>query len=860
MRIQTSYLTPDSQWLDLSGKVLILRQNSGSIAITTGTGYGWGPTGDGYGLGRAQHGGIGTGYNEYILLDRADYDLVYQYIYFDAGITFFEDFLRTAEFIFSQDLNGDGEIPDTTIDRAFHYQFNGSNLQTSSSLTIQFSQTPSSLQLVFERLDGNGERVGGIAPSINSSSFVLGKTTQIDTGLLKGSYDGVNNILKLNFSWTDFYGADYRNVIGQGGVMVSIAAGSDTLSDGAIYATALYGTNAVDEIYGSSQGEEVFAESGDDQVDSGLGDDWVDGGSGNDYLNGGVGDDILIGGSDADVMWGGEGDDVYYVDNFNDRTLEAVSDTDVPLDIQRYFELWLDSNPRWLEENGFGGVQPQVITLSEVFNDLQFSNPGKASGFDYWYENISESINGGGDDLLYSSVTRSLGENLENLTLTGTAAINGTGNNQNNTLTGNIAANTLVGMDGTDTLIGGAGNDTYVVDSTTDTITEATNVGIDTIRSSVNYSMASISNVENLIYTGNSDWTAEGNTLNNSIAGGIGNDSIMGGVGADTLSGGAGNDTLDGGTGADKMTGGTGDDVYVVDNAKDTVTEKINEGNDTIETTLTSLSIAKGSAIENLTYTGLGNATLVGNASVNRLTGNSGADRLDGGIGGDSLIGGEGNDLYFVDDLNDTIIEALNEGTDTVQSRVTFTLLDNVENLTLTGTAAINGTGNNQNNTLTGNIAANTLVGDAGHDTLDGGAGNDSLIGGEGDDLLIGGLGNDLITGGDGADKFRFDKALSKTTVDTITDFATGIDRIELDDAIFKKFIGMTGQLTADKFTPTNESQGLTDYIVAKTVQVNLVGSIALFYDADGSGKGAAIQFATLVGGTDLSATDFWIV
>lgn len=860
MSIQTSYLTPESQWLDLSGKVLILRQNSGAIAITTGSGYGWGPTNDGYGFGRAQHGGVGTGYNEYMLLDRADYDLVYQYIYFDAGITFFEDFLKTAEFIFSQDLNGDGEIPDTTIDRAFHYQFNGSSLQASSSLTIEFSQTPSNLQLVFERLDGNGERAGAMAPSIDSSSFVSGKTTKIDTVLLKGSYDGINNILKLNFNWAEFYGTDYKNVIGQGGVMVSIAAGSDTLSDGAVFATAMYGTNAIDDIYGSNHSEEIFALSGDDQVESGIGDDWIDGGSGNDYLNGGDDEDILIGGGGADVMWGGEGDDVYYVDNLNDRTLEGVSGTNVPLEIQRYFEAWLQSNPTWLEDNGFGGVQLQVITSSEVFDDLQFSNPGKARGFDYWYENISELIDDGGDDLVYASVTWSLGQHLENLTLTGKAAINGTGNTLDNVISGNEAANVLDGGAGTDTLDGGKGNDTYLVDSTADTITEAVNAGTDTVRSSVNFSLASILNVENLIYTGSFDWTGEGNASKNSINGGIGNDSITGGADADTLIGGIGNDTLDGGTGADQMTGGSGDDVYVVDNAKDTVTEKPNEGNDTIETTLTSLSIAKLSAIENLTYTGLSNAMLVGNASVNRLTGNSGDDRLDGGIGGDSLIGRSGNDLYIVDDVNDTIIEALNEGTDSVQSSVTFTLSDFVENLTLTGKAAINGTGNNQNNTLTGNTAANTLSGGHGDDTLDGGAGNDTLSGGDSTDVLIGGLGNDLLTGGSGADKFRFEKALGITNIDTITDFATGIDRIELDDSIFKKFVGATGQLTADQFTPTNESQDLTDYIVAKTVQVNGVGSTALFYDADGSGKGAAIQFATLVGLTDLSASDFWVI
>jgi len=855
MSIQTSYLTPESQWLDLSGKVLILRQNSGAIAITTGTGYGWGPTNDGYGLGRAQHGGVGTGYNEYMLLDRADYDLVYQYIYFDAGITFFEDFLKTTEFIFSRDLNGDGEIPDTTIDRAFHYQFNGSDLQKSGSLTIEFSQAPSILQLVFERLDENGDRVGGMAPSIDSSSFVSGKTTKIDTGLLKGSYDGINNILKLTFNWAEFYGTDYKNYIGQGGVMVSIAAGSDTLSDGAVFATAMYGTNAVDNVYGSTQGEEIFALNGDDYVDSGLGDDWIDGGNGNDYLIGGDGQDNLTGGGGADLLLGGAGDDVYYVDNLNDRTLEAVSDTDVPLDIQRYFEVWLQSNPTWLEENGFGGIQLQVITSSEIFTDLQFSNPGKASGFDYWYENISESIDDGGEDLVYSSVTWSLGKNLENLTLTGKAAINGTGNNQNNTLTGNNAANTLDGMGGTDTLIGGAGNDTYIVDSTTDTIIEAANGGTDTVRSSVNFSLAGISNVEHLTLMGTDNTNGAGNSSNNTITGNSGDNLLEGGAGNDILIGGAGNDTLDGGTGADKMTGGTGDDVYVVDNAKDTVTERANEGTDTIETSLTSLSIAKLSAIENLTYTGLSNATLVGNASVNTLTGNSGNDRLDGGIGGDSLIGGDGNDLYIVDDLNDTIIEAPNEGTDSVLSSVSFTLLDNVENLTLTGKAAINGTGNNQANTITGNAAANTLDGGQGDDTLDGGAGNDTLLGGDGVDLLTGGLGNDLLTGGSGTDTFRFSTALGKTNIDTITDFATGVDRIELDDAIFKKFIGYT--ILSNSFFLSGagvEALDVNDHLIFNTT------TGALFYDPDGSGKGAMIQFATLTGMSNIAYTDFWIV
>ena len=91
-----------------------------------------------------------------------------------------------------------------------------------------------------------------------------------------------------------------------------------------------------------------------------------------------------------------------------------------------------------------------------------------------------------------------------------------------------------------------------------------------------------------------------------------------------------------------------------------------------------------------------------------------------------------GNDLYMVDNTGDSVTENANEGTDTVQSTRTYTLGANLENLTLSGTTAINGTGNTLDNVLTGNTAANTLTGNAGHDTLNGGAGADTLRGGTG--------------------------------------------------------------------------------------------------------------------------------
>ena len=103
------------------------------------------------------------------------------------------------------------------------------------------------------------------------------------------------------------------------------------------------------------------------------------------------------------------------------------------------------------------------------------------------------------------------------------------------------------------------------------------------------------------------------------------------------------------------------------------------------------------------------------------MNGLDGDDFLNGLAGSDVLIGGSGNDTFVVDQLGDQVIELAGGGTDTVQSSVTLTLAANVENLTLTGVDAINGTGNELANVLTGNAGANTLTGGAGNDTLDGG-------------------------------------------------------------------------------------------------------------------------------------------
>ena len=206
-----------------------------------------------------------------------------------------------------------------------------------------------------------------------------------------------------------------------------------------------------------------------------------------------------------------------------------------------------------------------------------------------------------------------------------------------------------------------------------------------------------------------------GTLENDVLTGGRGDDTLRGLAGSDQLNGGQGHDLLDGGSGTDTMRGGIGNDTYVVDVAGDVVTELVDEGADTVQTSL--LTYTLGVNVENLTLTGTGPSTGIGNASSNHLIGNSGANLLDGKTGADTMAGDAGNDVYVVDQPGDVVTEAKNEGFDTVFSSVTYGLGLNVENLVLTGSAAIDGTGNDLNNTLTGNSAANVLMGLAGNDT-----------------------------------------------------------------------------------------------------------------------------------------------
>ncbi|MDN5942409.1 MAG: putative Ig domain-containing protein, partial [Nitrospira sp.] len=294
--------------------------------------------------------------------------------------------------------------------------------------------------------------------------------------------------------------------------------------------------------------------------------------------------------------------------------------------------------------------------------------------------------------------------------------------------------------------------------------------------------------------------TLTGTAGNDILTGGRGDDTLSGLAGNDTLNGGQGHDFLDGGTGTDTMQGGIGNDTYIMDVAGDVVIELTNEGIDTVQSSITYTLSAN---VENLTLTpstssgqvnGTGNVLdniIIGNSANNTLHGGAGHDRLDGGLGTDTMIGGIGDDTYVVNQSGDSVSESLNQGTDTVESHITFTLGSNLENLILMGTANINGTGSSANNVLVGNIGNNTLESGSGNDTVDGGEGHDSLLGGSGNDTLLGGLGNDSLNAGSGHDLLN-----GGDDIDTL-DGGSGDDQLfggTGDDT-------MTGGSGADQFT-----------------------------------------------------------
>ena len=355
-------------------------------------------------------------------------------------------------------------------------------------------------------------------------------------------------------------------------------------------------------------------------------------------------------------------------------------------------------------------------------------------------------------------------------------------------------------------------------------------------------------------------FTLIGNAQNNTIHGGDGNDSISAGLGADSLFGGKGNDTLNGGDGVDTA------DYSQIDTGV-----KIDPGGNKV-TGLTSASklligTDKTSNIENA-LGGSGDDTLIASKNRSELEGGDGNDTLKGGGKSDTLYGGDGNDIVSAGSGNDEIVGGDGAGDDTYDGGAG---IDTVRYSSATSgiTVDLTLTSANATSTLGSDLAGigtdkltnieNIIAGQY-NDTLMGNKLNNRFEGSDGDDTLNGGLGNDTLIGGDGEDTFIFNSKLNKASnVDTITDFNQTDDLIQLALSVFTNSKGSdnifnASDLLVSSWTAKQKVNATSDaHLIFNTTNQGL------YYDADGSGKGVAIQFATLTGISSVGVSDFVI-
>lgn len=393
-------------------------------------------------------------------------------------------------------------------------------------------------------------------------------------------------------------------------------------------------------------------------------------------------------------------------------------------------------------------------------------------------------LSNGGTDIVFASVSHALSRYVENLTLTGSAALSATGNTLGNILTGNSGNNILNGKTGADTMYGGAGDDHYYVDNAGDVVSEqmvsgVDDGGIDTVSSSVSFVLGAY--IEKLSLFGSDNVNGTGNALHNSLGGSTGNN-VLWGLG--------GNDVLNGREGADTAYGGSGNDAYYVDSSADVVSEQTVVGVDDggMDQVYATASFVLGDFVESLTLTGTADIdgtgndranTLLGNSGNNVLYGMGGEDVLNGGTGADTMYGGEDSDVYYVDNSADVVTERVaagvfDGGNDLVRASASFVLGISIERLALTGTANIDGTGNSLGNSMTGNAGNNVLRGMGGNDAIQGLDGNDTIYGGDGHDGLVGNSGADDLYGGAGNDTYRVDNAGDRV----FEDAGQGVDMV----------------------------------------------------------------------------------
>ncbi len=410
-------------------------------------------------------------------------------------------------------------------------------------------------------------------------------------------------------------GADGGNVLFGFGGNDTITGGTDGFNR-ASYLFSPNGVNvslAIDGVQATGEGNDTLINI--QGVIGSLFDDVLMGDENGNVLDGMAGDDRIYGGAGYDTILGYEGDDY----------LDGGTDGDSMFGLEGNDTFIVDSPMDQATEFEGQGIDTVISSVSYTF-----------------FDTTSE---------------------LENLTLVGSASINGSGNFLRNVIVGNGGANVLTGWGGQDQLsgnggndrldgglgvdrmYGGSGNDVYLIDSNADFTIEKAGEGVDTVESSVSHTLRA--NIEMLMLTGDVDLYGKGNALSNIITGNGGANKLYGLDGDDRLIGGSGNDLLDGGSGLDKAFGGVGDDVYLVDSSIDQVVELADEGYDTLQS---AGSAALGANFERLDLTGAGNINGTGNSLNNFVIGNSGANVLRGGGGDDKLYGRDGADVVSGED------------------------------------------------------------------------------------------------------------------------------------------------------------------------------------------------------------------
>ncbi len=210
--------------------------------------------------------------------------------------------------------------------------------------------------------------------------------------------------------------------------------------------------------------------------------------------------------------------------------------------------------------------------------------------------------------------------------------------------------------------------------------------------------------------------------------------------------------------------------------------------------------------------------------------------------GNRSLILLSDNNFGQYGSLNSTRIAAFEFNTDPLVSSVTTTLPASEDNLTLTGTGNINGTGHEGSNIIAGNDANNILYGKQGYDTI---------LGNAGDDRIVGGINDDTLTGGAGAD--RFYRKYSTTGIDIITDFQVGEDTLCFSASGFGGGLVSGDVISADQFTIGMAAADINTCFIYNSA------TGALFFDADGTGSTGQVQIATLSTGLAMTNADIFV-